>query len=106
VRRIRILAPARRDLAAGYRFYEKQAEGIGRYFLDTLYSDIESLRISAGVHAVCFDRYHRLFSNRFPWSVYYRVEGDEIRVYAVLDSRRNPDLIKSRLAGVREPRGY
>ena len=64
--RIRILAPARRDLTAGYRFYEKQAEGIGRYFLDTLYSDIESLWISAGVHAVCFDRYHRLLSKRFP----------------------------------------
>lgn len=106
MRRIRILAPARRDLTAGYRFYEKQAEGIGRYFLDTLYSDIESLRISAGVHPVCFDRYHRLLSKRFPWSVYYRIEDDEIRICAVFDSRRNPDLIEDRLTGVREPRGY
>ncbi|MFZ5555700.1 MAG: type II toxin-antitoxin system RelE/ParE family toxin [Pseudomonadota bacterium] len=106
MRGIRILEAARRDLIAGYRFYEKQAEGIGRYFLDSLYSDIESLRISAGSHAVCFDSYHRLLSKRFPWSVYYRVEGGEIRVYAVVDSRRNPDLIKNRLSGIREPRGY
>lgn len=106
MRRIRVLAPARRDLVAGFRFYEKQAEGIGRYFLDTLYSDIESLRISTGVHAVQFDRYYQLLSKRFPWSVPYRVEGDEIRVYAVVDSRRNPDLIKSRLTGIRDPRGY
>ncbi len=103
MKNIRILAAARRDLVAGYRFYEGQSAGIGRYFLDTLYSDIQSLRISAGVHAVCFDRYHRLLSKRFPWSVYYRVEGDEIRIYAVLDSRRNPDMIKSRLTGVQEP---
>lgn len=65
MRSIRILDAARRDLVAGYRFYERQSEGIGRYFLDTLYSDIESLRISAGVHAVCFDHYHRLLSSNY-----------------------------------------
>lgn len=102
MRRIRILAAARRDLLAGFRFYESQATGVGRYFLDTLYSDIESLQINAGVHAVYFERYHRLLSRRFPWSVYYRIEEDEVRVYAVLDSRRNPGWAKSRLAGVQE----
>ena len=102
MRSIRILEAARWDLMSGYRVYEKQAEGIGRYFLDTLYlSDIESLRISAGVHAVCFRRYHRLLSKRFPWSVYYRIEEDEILIYiyAAVASGRNPDLIKGRFAG-------
>ncbi|MCC5873750.1 MAG: type II toxin-antitoxin system RelE/ParE family toxin [Gammaproteobacteria bacterium] len=102
MKEIRILVAARRDLMAGYRFYEKQAPGIGRYFLDTMYSDIESLRIHAGVHALYFGNYHRLLSRRFPWSVYYRVNADEIHVYAIFDSRRNPDLIKRRLAGVQE----
>ncbi len=37
--KVRILASASQDLGDGYRFYEKQAEGIGAYFLDTLYSD-------------------------------------------------------------------
>ncbi len=97
MKRIRILEAARLDLIAGYWFYEKQAQGIGRYFLDTLYSDIESLRISAGIHVVCFDKYHRLLSKRFPWSVYYRMESDEILIYAVIDNRRNPDLIEKRL---------
>lgn len=95
---IRILAAARGDLMAGYRFYEKQTAGIGRYFLDTLYSDIESLRISAGVHVVYGDGYHRLLSKRFPWSVYYRVEGNEIRIHAVFDNRRHPDRIDMRLS--------
>jgi plasmid stabilization system protein ParE len=102
VRGIRILAAAPRDLLAGFRFYESQAEGVGRYFLDTLYSDIESLQISAGVHAVFFDGYYRLLSKRFPWSVYYRIERDEILIYAVLDSRRNPNLARGRLAGIQE----
>lgn len=45
--KIQILASARADLVAGYWFYEGQASGVGRYFLDTLYSDIQSLTISA-----------------------------------------------------------
>lgn len=94
---IRILASARADLVDGYRFYEKQAEGVGRYFLDSLYSDVQSLTISAGIHPVHFGNYHRLLSKRFPFAVYYRVEGRTVSVYAVLDCRKNPAWIRRKL---------
>ncbi len=70
--KIKILASASQDLIDGYRFYESQAEGVGAYFLDSLYSDIDSLIISAGVHSIDFGKYHRLLSKRFPFAVYYR----------------------------------
>ncbi len=38
--KIKILSSASQDLIDGYWFYEKQSEGVGAYFLDTLYSDI------------------------------------------------------------------
>lgn len=88
---------AREDLLAGYRFYERQSEGIGRYFLDSLYSDIESLALSAGVQPVFFDRYHRMLCRRFPFAIYYRVYGEEVLVYAVLDCRRRPAVLRKRL---------
>ena len=94
---IRILESARADLVDGFHFYERQAAGIGRYFLDSLYSDIESLQISAGVHPKRFDRYHCLFARRFPYAVYYRIVKDQIRIYAVLDCRRSPRRIQDRL---------
>ena len=53
------------------RFYEQQAEGVGEYFLDTLFSDIDSLVISGGIHPIHFGKYHRLLSKRFPFAVYY-----------------------------------
>ena len=96
-RQIRILDTARRDLEAGFRFYEAQADGIGRYFLDTLYSDIESLRINAGIHAVCFGDYHRLLSKRFPWAVYYKIKNGGVRIHAILDTRRHPNRANDRL---------
>jgi hypothetical protein len=95
--KVRILASASRDLVDGYRFYESQAEGVGTYFLDSLFADIDSLLISAGMHAVHFGRYHRLLSKRFPFAVYYRVQDRTVYVYAVLDCRRNPAWIRKRL---------
>jgi hypothetical protein len=36
-------------------------------------------------------------SQRFPFAVYYRLQKDIIRVYAILDCRRNPAWIRNRL---------
>lgn len=72
--RLRILSLAESDLLKGFRFYEAQSDGIGIYFLETLYSDIESLRLYGGVHRVVYG-YHRLLSKRFPFAVYYEVVG-------------------------------
>ena len=95
--KIQILASASQDLLEGYRFYEKQAQGVGAYFLDTLFSDIDSLVINAGIHPVHFGRYHRLLSKRFPFAVYYRIEDQTASVYAVLDCRRSPAWIRKKL---------
>ena len=95
--KVKILGSASRDLIDGYRFYETQAEGVGVYFLDSLYSDIDSLILSAGMHPVHFGNYHRLLSKRFPFAVYYRLEEQTVLVYTVLDCRRNPAWIRKRL---------
>jgi len=95
--KMKILESAKKDLREGYDFYESQERGIGSYFLASLISDIESLRLFAGIHSVHFGRYHRLLSKRFPFAVYYRIEADEVRVYAVLDCRRDPAWIRKRL---------
>lgn len=55
---IQILESAKRDLIKGFHFYEKQETGLGNYFLDSLYSDIDSLIIYSGIHPVRFDEYY------------------------------------------------
>jgi hypothetical protein len=94
--RIEILGAAQQDLVDGFRFYESQAQGLGDYFLDSLFSDIDSLQIYAGIHALHFG-YYRLLSKRFPCAAYYRVENEVARVRAVLDCRRDPARIERRL---------
>ncbi|MDD2776399.1 MAG: hypothetical protein PHU06_10615 [Gallionella sp.] len=45
---IEILSIAMSDIEAGQQFYEQQQAGLGAYFLDTLFSDIDALLLYAG----------------------------------------------------------
>jgi len=91
-----ILDLAEADLLNGFSFYEEQHPGIGSYFLESLYSDIESLRLYSGIHLQ--ERgYYRQLSKRFPFAIYYRIEGNTTSVWRVLDCRRNPRWITRQL---------
>ena len=63
---IRISDAAKLDLLERCQFYENQEEKIGSYFLDSLYSDIDSLKLFAGSHRKnsdligCSQRHFRL----------------------------------------------
>ena len=95
--KIKILSSALEDLYVGRLFYEKQGEGLGEYFFDSLFSDIDSLVLYGGIHAKVYG-YHRMLCKRFPYAVYYKLEGEEVAVvYRVLDLRRNPKKIKQAL---------
>jgi hypothetical protein len=96
VLKIEILDEAQEDLIQGFRFYESREAGLGSHFLDCLFSDIDSLLVYAGIHQVTYV-YHRCLSKRFPFAIYYRVEGGSVRVHAVLDCRKNPSSIRKRL---------
>jgi len=97
---IRILDEAEQDLIDGFRFYDTREPGLGDYFLDSLFSDIDSLHLYAGIHSVRFG-YHRPLSKRFPFAVYYKVEKDDANVWAILDCRQDPKKIVDRLTGPR-----
>ena len=94
---IRILDSAQKDLTDGFWFYENQEVGLGSYFLDALFSDVDSLNIYAGIHQIYFENHHRLLSKRFPFAVYYRIKDSTVLVYAILDCRRNPAWIRKKL---------
>jgi plasmid stabilization system protein ParE len=87
---------AENDLADGYWFYERQSPGLGSYFRSCLIVDIDSLAYYAGVHEREYG-YFRALSERFPYCIYYEIEGDAVIVVAVLDARRDPLWIKRRL---------
>jgi uncharacterized protein (UPF0332 family) len=95
--KIEILESAKKDLSDGAKFYESSESGLGSYFLDSLFSEIDSLLIYAGVHQVVNSGLYRMFARRFPFAIYYKQDTDIIRVYAVLDTRRKPAWTRSKI---------
>ena len=95
--KIEILSSAMTDLAEGRQFYDKQSEGLGEYFFDSLFSDIDALTLYAGIHPIFYD-YHRMLSKRFPYAIYYKLKEKSVAtVWRVLDLRRNPKKITDSL---------
>lgn len=91
---------AEQDLIRAFYFYEGQAEGVGQYFLDCLNSDIDSLLLYAGIHPKRFEQFHWMLSKRFPFSIYYTLDGDVVVVHAILDCRQYPKHMEERLGSL------
>lgn len=94
--RIRILPEAERDLDIGVDFYEAQSPGAGAHFIRRLLEDIDGLLKHGGVHAK-YRGFYRAISHRFPFAIFYDLNGNVIDIYAVLDCRQDPATIDSRL---------
>jgi hypothetical protein len=90
------LPSAREDLASGFAFYENQEQELGQYFMERVFSEINSLKLNAGIHPKIFN-YFRLLSKRFPYAIYYSMDAESVLVKAVLDCRRDPAFIRRQL---------
>jgi plasmid stabilization system protein ParE len=93
---IEITESAYTDIETASQFYELQETNLGGYFQNSIFSDIDSLILYAGIHQKQFSKY-RLLSHKFPYAIYYDFHDNKIVVIAVLDCRRNPKWIKEKL---------
>jgi hypothetical protein len=95
--KLKILDLAQNDLVEGFRYYDAKEEGLGNYFLSTLFSDVESLKVSGGIHPKVYKGFYRALSRRFPLAIYYTIEVDTVWIRAIVDCRRRPSWIRRHL---------
>lgn len=93
---VKIENSAELDLLESYWFYEDQEIGAGDYFLKMIRHEILELARTGGVHRKR-NGLHFCPSPRFPYGFYYRVDGEIVKVFAVLDCRRSPRWIRHQL---------
>ena len=97
MKRVRISSDALVDLNEGFLFYEVQAIGLGDYFLSSLRSDIEELKVSAGIRRIVYKTFHRSLSRVFPYGIFYSLDGEVCVIWAIVDLRRDPEFIRRHL---------
>jgi hypothetical protein len=69
VKEVIVLDEASEDIDDGVLFYDAKEDWLGNYFFDSIVSDLESLRIYAGIHSKHYG-YYRMLSKRFPFTIY------------------------------------
>lgn len=80
---------AKDSLTSAIIFYHKQNKDIGKKFSDSIKKEINSLKDNYGIHLIV-NNYYRALLNKLPFAIYYKVTGNKIIIYDILDTRSNP----------------
>ncbi len=88
----RLVAEPRADLdvAATFDWYENEEAGLGQDFLDELRAAYDRIADSPLAYQALRSGIRRRLLRRFPYAVYFAVEGDVVVVLAVLHVARDP----------------
>jgi plasmid stabilization system protein ParE len=88
---------AEQDSDEGYFWYESRRIGLGREFLTAVDACLQSISRNPKIYQVLYKDYRRAVVRRFPYSIIYGENSIEVIVYAVFDSRQDPDKWRERL---------
>lgn len=88
---------AHADLQAAYDWYEKKRQGLGSEFLDCVDETLERIRQWPDIGFTIYKSLRRARVRRFPYGVFYLIEGQAIVVVGVFHGRQAPRRWKSRL---------
>jgi plasmid stabilization system protein ParE len=95
--KVSIAADAERELIEGARYYAKQANvDLGLAFVAEFERSVEVLRTHPELGARWRHESRRMPLRRFPYSIIYLLQPDELRILAVAHQRRKPGYWSSR----------
>lgn len=88
---IRYRRAARTELRDAYRWYEARHPGLGEDLLRRVDEALDRIRQGPDAFPVVHPAgIRRVRVGRFPYAVFYRVEGVTIVIYAVYHGKRDP----------------
>ena len=92
-----VLRPeARAEFDEAFDWYEQQRPGLGVDFVAHVQEVVNRLGATPELHAQVFQDIRRAVVRRFPYSVFYKIEPQQVVVLAVFHSRRDPMIWQAR----------
>jgi plasmid stabilization system protein ParE len=86
------------DVRAAQAWYEDQRPGLGDRFLTFLEECLEIVVKNPELFEVAYKQYRRTILRKFPYVVFYKYNGETVKVYAVFHSARDPRKWRRRLS--------
>jgi len=95
--RVRFHPDARTELLAATRFYQAEAAGLGRALASEVRSALERISEFPESGSPDGEDLRKVFLDRFPFTLVYRVRGDDIEVLAAMHQRQRPGYWRGRV---------
>ena len=84
-----IISPrAERDVEKARRWYEKQQIGLGDRFIQEVGQAVLTLKNDADRFPIYYRRFRRVLLPRFPYKLFFILDGDRALVFRVLHAKR------------------
>lgn len=81
---------SKEDIDLAIMWYELQRKGLGFDFLDCVDVALRNILRFPKMYAISYANYRRCVISRFPFSIIYTIEGEEIIIHSVFDNRQDP----------------
>lgn len=94
---VRLHPDAEHELAEAQDWYDQQRKGLGAEFRVCIEEAVERIQRDPESYAVIHKGARQILVKRFPYSIIYRAEAQELVIYTVLHGSRHPDVWKRRL---------
>ena len=82
---------ANREIIDSYLYYESKSKGLGEKFLENLEIYFERIQEYPKHYQIKRKPYREVFLKNFPFLIIYEIIENDIVVYAVFHSSRNPN---------------
>jgi len=82
-------------IAAG-QYYNRQVLGLGDEFADEIEAGIQAILTAPLTWRIIEDDVRRYLVRRFPYGLYYTLEGEVVVIWAVKHLHREPDYWQER----------
>ena len=93
----RFLSPAQQDLAEAVDYYERAVPGLGLDFVDEIERTVQRILMQPEAWTRVSPHHRRCRTRRFPFGLFYSVDGDVVIIAAVMNLQRHPDSWKTRV---------
>lgn len=81
---------AKQELARAFEWYESHQNSLGFEFLNAVETSISSFSSFPELYAVCYAQFRRCVIKRFPYSLFYTLEGQDVVIHAVFNNKQDP----------------
>lgn len=81
---------AKYELDCGFEWYELRQKGLGYKFLESIENSIKNLLLFPQLYEICHANFRRCVIKRYPYSIFYTIEAENIIIHAIFDNRQNP----------------